>query len=187
MPRLTKIYTRTGDDGLTSLGTKHRVAKDTNRVCAYGDVDELNSQLGLALSYGLSEQVANVIQQIQHELFNLGAELAFPSEPDNQFEIPRVKAAHIKKLEEEIDRYNEVLGPLENFILPGGTIGAAQLQVARAVCRRAERSVVTLARNEPIGDYPIAYLNRLSDALFVIARFENYKRGIAEPTWDTKS
>ncbi len=209
MPRLTKIYTRTGDDGSTALGSRQRVSKDNPRVRAYGSVDELNSFLGLALAQGLSPRLAETLPPIQNQLFHLGAELSFPankeeesrkatlsavarsglrSKPDKAIpKIPRIEAHHIQALEELIDELNAVVGPLENFILPGGSPGAAVLQVARAVCRRAERRVVTLAREETLRPEALAYLNRLSDLLFVMARYENKQAGIVEPLWDTKS
>ena len=187
MPRLTKIYTRTGDDGTTALGTKRRVTKDSLRVCAYGDVDELNSLLGLALASGLTSTLADVLPVIQHELFNLGTDLAFPSEDRATLQIPAIEPRHVTGLEMLMDEMIEEVGPLENFILPGGTIGAAHLQVARSVCRRAERTVVALAREEDVSGFNITYLNRLSDALFTMARIENHRRGVKEIIWDTSS
>ena len=187
MPRLTKIYTRTGDDGTTALGTRSRVDKDDLRVEAYGTVDELNALLGLALAGDLAREVREALPAIQNELFNLGADLAFPPEDRGELELPQIELRHITKLEDAIDLLNENLGALENFILPGGSPGAATLHVARTVCRRAERVVVQLARSEKIGEYNLSYLNRLSDLLFVMARFDNRTQGIAEPTWDTSS
>ena len=187
MPRLTKIYTRTGDDGSTALGSKHRVPKDNPRVRAYGSVDELNSVLGLALAQGLSPRLAETLPPIQNQLFNLGAELSFPASEGTDVKIPHIELHHIESLEKLIDELNAVVGPLENFILPGGSPGAAALQVARAVCRRAERRAVTLAREENVRPEALAYLNRLSDLLFVMARYENKQRGVGEPLWDTKS
>jgi cob(I)alamin adenosyltransferase len=185
MPRLTKIYTRTGDDGSTALGSKQRVPKDSLRVRAYGEVDELNSLLGLALAQGLSPRLAETLPGIQNQLFHLGADLSFPPEEAKEFKIPRIEQRHIDALETLIDELNAQVGALENFILPGGSLGAATLQVARAVCRRAERRMVTLAREEAVNTESIAYINRLSDALFVMARYENKQRGIEEPLWDS--
>ena len=185
MPKLTKIYTRTGDDGTTALGTRSRVPKDALRVSAFGDVDELNSLLGLALASGLCHELAAVTPTIQHELFNLGSELAFPVEGGEGAQVPGIASRHVEKLEQMIDKLNAAVGPLENFILPGGSPGAAHLQVARAVCRRAERNIVTLARDETIGEHVLRYINRLSDALFVMARFENKARKVKEPIWNT--
>lgn len=187
MPRLTKIYTRTGDDGTTALGTRARVPKDALRVEAYGTVDELNAFLGFAMAQGLAPQLQVLLPAIQNELFNLGADLAFPPEERGDLQLPQIEPRHIKKLESLIDELNQDLGPLENFILPGGGTAAALLHVARTVCRRAERVVVSLLREEPASDNNLAYLNRLSDALFVMARFENKHRGIPEPVWDTSS
>jgi cob(I)alamin adenosyltransferase len=186
MPRLTKIYTRTGDDGTTALGGGQRVPKDSTRVTAYGTVDELNSAIGVALAHGLSPRLADVLPVIQNELFHLGSDLAFVEADKVKHGLPQIEERHIDQLERWIDEFNEVAGPLENFILPGGSIGAAHLHVARAICRRAERAVVTLAREEPIGAWVAAYLNRLSDLLFVIARYENRQRGVAEPRWDSR-
>jgi cob(I)alamin adenosyltransferase len=187
MPRLTNIYTRTGDDGTTGLGTRARVQKDNLRVAVFGTVDELNAVLGHALATGLSEPLAQQIHEVQNELFNLGAELSFPPADREGLELPTLHQRHIDKLEKWIDDLNESVGPLENFILPGGSPGAALLHVARTVCRRAEREAVTLARQEEIGKFTLPFLNRLSDALFVMSRFENKVNGISEPLWDTSA
>jgi cob(I)alamin adenosyltransferase len=183
MPRLTRIYTKTGDEGMTGLGGGRRVAKDSPRVRAYGTVDELNSAIGVALALGLSERLAAVLGPIQNELFDLGSDLCWPEDDERRERIPTVKPKHVKQLETLIDELNAVVGPLTNFILPGGSPGAAQLHVARTVCRRAEREAITLSHEEPIGELVLPYLNRLSDALFVMARYENHERGVAEPLW----
>ena len=184
MPRLTKIYTRKGDDGTTGLGgVRRRVAKDSLRVTAYGTVDELNSQIGLALAAGLVERLAVELTRIQNELFDLGSDLAFVQEDKVARPVPGLEERHVRELEGLIDELNAVVGPLTNFLLPGGSVGAAQLHVARTICRRAERETLTLKRAEPIGEWVLPYLNRLSDALFVMARFENHERGVAEPLW----
>lgn len=183
MPRLTKIYTKTGDAGTTGLGGGQRVAKDSIRVATYGTVDELNSHIGVALAAGLCERLATELAGIQNQLFDLGADLATPSTSQARHPVPTVEPRHIEALERLIDELNEVVGPLTNFLLPGGAPGAAQLHVARTVCRRAERAATTLAREESIGPTVLPYLNRLSDALFVMARFENHERGVAEPLW----
>jgi len=185
MPRLTKIYTRKGDDGSTALGSSQRVPKDSPRIRANGAVDELNSFIGLALVQGLSPRLAEALPAIQNELFHLGADLSFPPSEGKEFEIPRIETRHVEALEKLIDELNEQVGPLENFILPGGSPGAAALQVARAVCRHTERRLVSLARQEPISPEVLAYVNRLSDALFVMARYENKQRGVQEPLWDS--
>jgi cob(I)alamin adenosyltransferase len=183
MPRLTKIYTKRGDRGDTSLGGGQRVPKDHLRVQAYGAVDELNSQLGVALAVGLCERLANVLPEIQNELFDLGSDLCFVEEDKQSYKLPQIEPRHIERLEALIDEMTAAVGPLENFILPGGSLGAAQLHVARTVCRRAEREVATLAREESIGSQVLPYLNRLSDALFVMARYENRQAGVPEPLW----
>jgi cob(I)alamin adenosyltransferase len=187
MPRLTKIYTKTGDDGTTALGTKQRVSKDNPRVWGYGTIDELNSVIGLALAQGLTPRLAETLPRIQNELFHLGSELSFPPDEGKEFNIPRIEAKHVQALEDLIDELNAQVGPLENFILPGGALGAATLQVARAVCRRAERWLVTLGRGEEVRAEAMAYINRLSDLLFVMARYENKQRGIEEPLWDSRA
>jgi cob(I)alamin adenosyltransferase len=185
MPRLTKIYTRKGDDGTTALGSKTRVPKESPRVSAYGTVDELNSAMGVALAHGLVTRLSEVLPGIQNELFHLGSDLCFTEEDKQTYQIPEIEKRHVTSLELFIDELTAVVGPLDNFILPGGSIGAAHLHVARTVCRRAEREAVALSRTEAIGSQVIPYLNRLSDALFVMARYENFIRGVAEPLWNT--
>ena len=185
MPRLTKIYTGQGDDGTTALSGGQQVPKDALRVAAYGTVDELNAALGAALAAGLSARLAEIGPRIQNDLFHLGADLSFREADKAEVEIPQIDAHHVAYLEKLVDEMVNVVGPLQNFILPGGSPGAAQLHVARTICRRAERKVVALAREEAVGAYVIPYLNRLSDALFVMARYENHERGVAEPLWDS--
>ena len=183
MPKLNRIYTKTGDEGMTGLGGGKRAPKDSLRVAAYGTVDELNSTIGVALALGLTQRLAAELATIQNELFDLGSDLCWPEDDERRGAIPTVQPHHVEKLERLIDDFNAVVGPLTNFLLPGGSPGAAQLHVARTVCRRAEREAITLGRAEPIGDLVLPYLNRSSDALFVMARFENHERGIAEPLW----
>lgn len=187
MPRLTRIYTRTGDDGSTGLGTSRRVGKESLRVEAYGTLDELNCQLGLALSLGLGAGIAVELQRIQHELFNAGSDLAVPEEDKAELPVPVLQERHVAAIEAWIDRMLAELPPLENFLLPGGSPTSAALHVARAVCRRAERRTVALSRVEPVGAWVIRYLNRLSDALFVAARAENLRSGTAEVLWDSRA
>jgi len=183
MPRLDRIYTKTGDEGMTGLGGGQRVPKDSQRVETYGTVDELNSQIGVALATGLCERLTIELTLIQNELFDLGSDLATPATSQARHPVPTVESRHIEKLERFIDEFNDVVGPLTNFLLPGGSPGAAQLHVARTVCRRAERAATSLGRDEEIGATVLPYLNRLSDALFVMARYENHERGVAEPLW----
>jgi cob(I)alamin adenosyltransferase len=183
MPRLTKIYTKRGDAGETSLGGGQRTPKDSLRVQVYGTVDELNAHLGVALAGGLSERLTQVLPQIQNLLFNLGSDLCFLEEDKAKYAMPQIEAGHVEELEALIDELSEAVGPLRNFILPGGSAGAARLHVARTICRRAERESTTLAREEAIGEHVIPYLNRLSDALFVMARYENRVQGVDEPLW----
>ena len=186
MPRLTTIYTRKGDACETSLGGGQRVPKDSARVAAYGSVDELNSAVGAALAHGLSPRLMETLPIVQNELFHLGSDLAFREEDKQAVQLPQIEERHVQQLEAWIDELNEFVGPLQNFILPGGASGAAQLHAARAICRRAERGVLTLAREEPIGPWALPYLNRLSDLLFVMARYENRQRGISEPLWNSR-
>ena len=185
MPRLTKIYTRQGDKGSTHLSGGQRVPKNSLRVSAYGTVDELNSALGVALSFGLCEWLTAILPEIQNELFHLGSDLSFLEEDKSKYPIPQIEDRHVKRLESLIDEMTAIVGPLQNFILPGGSSGSALLHVARTVCRRAERDVITLAEAEPIGRYVVQYLNRLSDALFVMARYENHERSVPEPLWNS--
>ena len=164
--RLTQIATRTGDDGTTGLGDGLRVSKDSLRVHAMGDVDELNSQLGVLLAEPLPDDVRELLVVIQHELFNLGGELSIPG-----YEL--LKIAAVIELDEALARYNDQLPRLKEFILPAGTRSAALAHVARSIARRAERAVVALAAVESVRDAPRHYLNRLSDLLFVLARVLN--------------
>jgi cob(I)alamin adenosyltransferase len=187
MPRITKVYTRTGDDGTTGLGGGQRVGKDTLRIEAYGTVDELNSVIGVALAGGLNEAIAGPLGAVQNELFHLGSDLCILEEDKAKMPVPRIEERHVVALEKLMDRLSEELPPLENFILPGGTAGAAHLHVARTVCRRAERLVVALSRREAIGPWALRYLNRLSDALFVMARHENKRRGVPDVLWDSRA
>ncbi len=187
MPRITKVYTRSGDDGTTGLGGGQRVGKDSLRIEAYGTVDELNSVIGIALASGLNETIGAPLAAIQNELFHLGSDLCV-LEPDKaRMPVPGIEERHVVALETLMDRLSEELSPLENFILPGGSAGAAQLHVARTVCRRAERLVVALSREEAVGAWTVRYLNRLSDALFVMARHENKRRGVPDVLWNSRA
>lgn len=187
MPRLTRIYTRTGDDGTTGLGNGERIAKTAPRIEAYGAVDELNSAIGVILTLAPTPTLADPLRRIQNELFHCGADLCVPESAKSAMPGPRIEPRHVAALEELIDQLNEELPPLANFILPGGTPAAAQIHVARTICRRAERDALRLAAVEAIGASVVHYLNRLSDALFVMARFENLKTGTAEPLWDSRA
>ncbi len=187
MPRITKVYTRTGDSGETALGGGQRVGKDTARITAYGSVDELNSTLGVALAGGLADPIPEALGAIQNELFHLGSDLCILEEDKERMPAPTIEPKHVEALEGWIDRLSEELPPLENFVLPGGSTGAAALHVARTVCRRAERDCVTLAAAEAIGDQILPYLNRLSDLLFVMARYENARREVADVLWDSRA
>lgn len=187
MPRLTRIYTRTGDDGSTALGSGARIAKDHLRVACYGTVDELNAQLGVVLCQLPPESLAIPLSRIQNDLLHLGADLCVTEADKLARPLPRIEERHVDWLEELIDAWNEKLPALENFILPGGSPAAAQLHVARTVCRRAERLLVTLAREEAVGDWTLRYLNRLSDALFVLARAANLISGDPDRLWNSRA
>jgi cob(I)alamin adenosyltransferase len=187
MPRITRVYTRTGDDGTTALGGGGRVPKDSPRIEAYGTVDELNSLLGAALAAGLTARVAEPVRAVQNDLFHLGSDLCALEEDKAKRPVPRIEERHVDALERLMDALSEDLPALENFVLPGGTPGAAALHVARAVCRRAERLIVALARREAVGEHTIRYVNRLSDALFVLARAENAARGVPDVLWDSRA
>lgn len=174
MVYLSKIYTKTGDDGTTGLGDGSRVAKDNARVEAYGAVDELNSCIGV-FRLAVSDPVENkLLENISNDLFDLGADLCVPTATDETPETAlRMTEGQVAKLEAEIDRLNEFLEPLRSFVLPGGTAAAAYAHLARTVCRRAERRVTTLQKIEPVNPQATIYLNRLSDLLFVMARHFN--------------
>lgn len=175
--RLSKIYTRTGDDGSTGLGDGSRVAKNDPRVAAYGTVDELNSCIGLVLaSPDVPAPVAEALVQVQHDLFDLGGELCIPG-------MELMSDDDTGRLERTLDGFNGALPPLKDFILPGGGLAAAHCHLARTVCRRAEREVVTLGRDAPVRPQVTRYLNRLSDLLFVIARVLARAGGHGEVLW----
>jgi len=174
--RLSKIYTRTGDAGTTGLGDGSRTAKNSPRIAAMGDVDELNSLLGVILCEELPAEIRELLVGIQHDLFDLGGELCIPGSA-------LLKATQPARLEAAIDRYNEALGPLKEFILPGGSRAAALTHLARTVCRRAERLTVALAADEPVSDAVRQYLNRLSDLLFVLGRWLNKAAGGGDVLW----
>ncbi len=175
--RLSKIYTRTGDDGSTGLGDGSRVPKDSARVEAYGTVDELNSVVGVLLAVpGLPQEVTDCLTEVQHELFDLGGELCIPGHH-------MIRAEQVTRLERALDQFNDSLPPLKEFILPGGGPAAAACHLARTVTRRAERRAWTLARAEQVNPALLKYLNRLSDLLFVVARvLARHERG-AEVLW----
>ncbi len=187
MPRITKVYTRTGDGGETRLGSGQQVPKDALRIHAYGTVDELGSVLGVALAAGLVPDLVEPLQRIQNELFHLGSDLCILEEDKEKLPVPRIEGRHVDALEAWMDEMSTQLSPLANFILPGGAPGAAHLHVARTVCRRAERELVSLAREEAVGPFTVRYLNRLSDALFVAARYENHHRGVNDILWDSRA
>lgn len=187
MPRLTRIYTRTGDDGTTSLGFGGRRPKDALRIECFGTVDELNSVLGMARAASPPPEIESALARIQNDLFHLGSDLCVPESEKAEHPVPRIGPGHVADLEALVDRFNADLPPLENFVLPGGDPVGAALHFARAVARRAERLLVGLAREEPVGASTLPYLNRLSDALFVLARVANRRAGRSETTWDSRA
>ena len=174
--RLSKIATRTGDDGTTGLGDGTRVSKSAPRVAAMGDLDELNSALGCVLAHGVPEPVRTALGTAQNDLFDLGGEICIPGRV-------AVEAAHVAELDRHIQELNAGLAPLKEFVLPGGDPAAAMCHLARAICRRAERSLVALAGLEKVSPLGVQYLNRLSDLLFVAARVINRARGRRETQW----
>lgn len=174
--RLSKIYTRTGDQGTTGLGDGSRINKDSLRVDAIGDVDELNSVIGMLLTEKLPDVLVKLLTQIQHDLFNLGGEICIPG-----YVILQQK--RIEELEQAIDTLNDNLEPLKEFILPGGTKAAAYCHLARTVCRRSERKLAQLHRTEKVTDISLQYLNRLSDLLFVMCRTINKEAGVNDVLW----
>ena len=178
--RLSKIYTRTGDDGTTGLGDGTRVAKDSLRVDEMGVVDVLNSIIGLMLTESVPDILMDTLTQIQHDLFNLGGEICIP-------DYVILQQANIDDLEEAIDTLNDELEPLKEFILPGGSKAAAFCHLARTVCRRAERKLITLARDEKVTAISLKYLNRLSDLLFVLCRIINKEAGVNDVLWQNKT
>ena len=189
--RITRVYTRRGDQGETDLVGGERTPKDTPRIDAYGTVDELNAAIGVARAFNAAElgrspacrELDAVLRRLQSELFDLGAELATPSAAQQEGMF-RVGAGEIAALEEILDRCQEDLAPLRSFILPGGGRVSALLHVARTICRRAERDVLRLMRHETIGTHPLAYLNRLSDLLFVLSRWIGHHLGEQEYLWE---
>ncbi len=178
--RLTKIYTRTGDDGTTGLGDGSRIDKDSLRINAIGTVDELNSCIGRVLAHDAPSEVRSCLERVQHDLFELGAELCLPGET-------RIGDGHVARIETDLDAFNRHLPPLKEFILPGGAAAAADAHVARTVCRRAERFLVSLGKAEDCPDGASRYLNRLSDLLFVIARVLNRAAGRSDVYWKPAS
>ncbi len=174
--RLSKIYTRTGDDGTTGLGDGTRTPKDSRRIEALGAIDELNSCIGQLLSHDIPEDVDQCLFGVQHTLFDIGGEMCIP-------EFRLVDEARVKELEKSLDQFNQDLAPLKEFILPGGTPAAAICHSARSICRRAERRVHSLANQEDVSEASRQYLNRLSDLLFVVARYLNQRSGVDDILW----
>ncbi len=174
--RLSKIYTRTGDAGTTGLGNGNRVSKNSLRIHTLGEVDEANAAIGILLCEELPEDVRTLLTNVQHDLFDLGGEVCIPG-------MEMITAKQVDHLETELDRFNDDLEPLKDFILPGGTRAAALCHQARTVCRRAERMIVALGQEESVNDAPRQYLNRLPDLLFVLGRVLNRAGGRGDVLW----
>jgi len=180
-----KIYTKTGDEGLTGLFGGERVSKDSARIEAYGTVDELNSFIGLTVTEIKNEEIKTLLLKLQNQLFVLGSDLATPLvEKNKKYNIPRLTKESYIELEKEIDYFEAKLEPLKNFILPGGTKGAALLHVCRSITRRAERQIVSLKKEVNIGDNILIFVNRVSDLLFVLARYENHWLNVDDTKWE---
>ena len=177
--RLSKIYTRTGDDGTTGLGDGTRVAKDSLRVKVMGDVDELNSIIGIMQTEAQGANIHEVLEAIQHDLFDMGGELCMPG-------YAMIKPERVTALETQLDAWNETLSPLKEFILPGGSRAAAYCHLARTVCRRAERTMTKLNSQEKLTEVSLHYINRLSDLLFVLCRTLNKNAGKPDVLWNNK-
>ena len=177
-----KIYTKKGDNGETSLFGGQRVPKNSLRIEVYGTVDELNAQLGVVLSLKPHIDIGAIVERLQNDLFVLGADLATPFD-SKSIKVKRIQEFHVRYLEETIDQLEVRLKPLQSFILPGGTPVSAHLHAARTVCRRTERLAVQLLKTETSGSIPVVYLNRLSDLLFVLARYANFLAGQSEVQW----
>jgi len=187
MARVTKVRTRTGDDGTTALGSGPRVPKSTPRIRAYGTIDELNSQLGAVLAGGCAAELVEPLRRTQNDMLIVGAELCIPVPDRARHAGPRIEQRHLERLEHLLNELGAKLEPLKNFVLPGGDPAAARLHVARTVCRRAECEIVALATDETVEPLLLKYVNRLSDVLFVMARFQNKAAGVDEPLWDSRA
>ena len=177
--RLSKIYTRTGDAGTTGLGNGNRVSKNSLRIHTLGEVDEANAAIGVLLCEEMPDEVRQLLTNVQHDLFDLGGEVCIPG-------MEMITAKQVQHLEEELDRFNDDLEPLKDFILPGGTRAAALCHQARTICRRAERMIVALGQEEAVNDAPRQYLNRLSDLLFVLGRVLNRAGGRGDVLWQKR-
>lgn len=181
-----KIYTKTGDDGTTGLFGGTRVSKSDARVEAYGDVDELNSCLGIIVAMSTDKTIQSQVMNIQDDLFYVGAELGSAPSKRSKGAVPVLDASRVEKIEQAINEFESELEPLKTFVLPGGSPLAAHIHLARTVCRRAERRVVALRKVEPVRDALVQYLNRISDYLFVLARVANHRAGVSDVPWHVR-
>ena len=184
---MTKLYTRSGDDGTTGLFSGARVSKNHPRIEAYGTVDEFNAVLGLCISAATvgtdAEVIGTILKKVQSRMFDIGADLATPEGSTNEARIQRIEASHVEEIEVWIDQIDSRNEPLKNFVMPGGSELASRLHLARTVCRRAERLIVSLAHTEPVGEHLLQYINRVSDLLFAMARMANKVFGIEDTPW----
>ncbi len=181
--RITRVYTRQGDKGETRLGGGQAVPKDSVRIRTYGTIDELNSAIGVVLAHHPVEALTKALTRIQHQLFTLGGDLCVLEEDKKNWEMEGIEESHVTFLEQLIDVLNEELTPLKEFILPGGSTVAALLHQARCICRRAETLLVEMLKSEETGPFVLAYINRLSDALFMMARYQNHATGVTDVYW----
>ena len=187
MPKITRDYTRNGDEGCTIAGSGEKISKSDIRINACGAIDELNSYLGIVHALQLSDEVKMAISKVQNDLFILGSDLCFTKEYKKKTPVPVIRERHLKGLETRINIISGYLEPLKNFITPSGSLQASHLQYARTICRRAERVVVSLSEKDKVNPEAIKYLNRLSSLLFVSARYENKRQRISEKYWDSRA
>jgi len=180
------FFTRTGDNGETNLFNGERISKNSQRMSVEGNLDELNSLIGLAIAQIKNESVKEILLQVQNDIFIIGSEIATPEKEKVSYKVPEITADHVRRIEDFTNKIGNQLEPLQKFILPGGTVNAALFHTIRAVCRRAERSIVALAENEKINGEILKYCNRLSSLFFVLARIENKNSNVRDIEWDSR-
>lgn len=181
------FFTRTGDNGETNLFSGERISKNSQRMSVEGNLDELNSLVGLSITQIKDENMRNILFQVQNDLFVIGSEIATPEKEKVSYKIPEITADHVRRIEDYTNEIGNKIEPLQKFILPGGTVNAALFHTVRAVCRRTERSIVALAENEKINEEILKYCNRLSSLFFVLARFENKNSGVKDVEWNSQN